>query len=298
MLNCRTMKDMDFKDKRVIVRVGMDVPIDRDGNITNDKRVKEGMPTINYLLDHGARQIIIINHIGRPKSKDDLNLRHNKLAAELSTYLGKKVPKLDDCINVELPADKVVLLENLRFHAEETGNDNGFAEKIASFADIYVNDAFSVSHREQASVTGIPKFLPSCAGLLLEKEITVMGNALSNPHKPFIVLLGGAKVSDKLGLIKNLLPKVDKILLGGAMIFTFFKAKGYDIGSSKVEADMVEQVKQMTYNDKIILPDDIVIADRFDADAKMKVIDKSQNYNGWMGLDIGQQTIRRYENLL
>jgi phosphoglycerate kinase len=294
----RTLKELDFKDKKVLVRVGMDVPVDKEGNITDGKRVVDGLPTLKYLLDNGAKQLILLNHIGRPKSKEDKALNHDKLAAMLTEKLGQKVAKLGDCVDVTLPADKVVLLENVRFHPEESSNDEAFAKKLASLGDVFVNDAFSVSHREQASVTGIPKFIPSCAGLLLEKEITVMAAALSQPKKPFVVLLGGAKVSDKLGLIKSLLPKVDALLLGGAMIFTFYKAKGFEVGSSLVEDSMVESVKPLLGEPKIALPVDIVEADKKEQDAQSKVVDAAHIDDKWYGLDIGPKTVKHYTKIL
>ncbi|MBI2650324.1 phosphoglycerate kinase [Candidatus Woesearchaeota archaeon] len=293
-----TLSDLNVKRKRVLVRVGMDMPIDKEGNITNDKRIIEGLPTIKYLLGHDAKQVIILNHMGRPKNKTDSNLNHDKLAKKLSQYLGVKVAKIDDCIDVKLPNEKTLLLENVRFHPEETENNEEFAKKLADLGDIFVNDAFSVSHREQASITGIPKFLQSCAGLLLEKELRVMGKAMENPDKPFVAILGGVKISDKIKVIENLLAKVDKMLIGGAMIFTFFKAQGKDIGTSKVENDCIDLAKKLLKNKKIMLPVDVVVADKFDANANSKVADIDGIEDGWIGLDIGPETIKSYKEIL
>ena len=293
----RTLEDFDFSGKRVLVRVGMDVPVDKEGNITNAKRIKEALPTLQYLLDHEAKQIVIINHMGRPKGRDDVHLNHDALAKSISEHLNIEVKKLDDCIDIDLPEDRVVLLENLRFHKEEAGNDEEFAEKLASYGDIFVNDAFSVSHRAQASVVGITKFIPSCAGLLLEREITVMGSALENPARPFIVILGGAKISDKLELIQNLLPRVDRLLLGGAMIFTFYKSLGIEVGKSLVEDNMVTQVMELLGNKKIVLPDDIVVGDKFEESAEAKVVDV-RGIGDWIGMDIGPKTVENYQKIL
>ena len=293
----RTLEDFDFSGKRVLVRVGMDVPVDKEGNITNAKRIKEALPTLQYLLDHEAKQIVIINHMGRPKGRDDVHLNHDALAKSISEHLNIEVKKLDDCIDIDLPEDRVVLLENLRIHKEEAGNDEEFAEKLASYGDIFVNDAFSVSHRAQASVVGITKFIPSCAGLLLEREITVMGSALDNPARPFIVILGGAKISDKLELIQNLLPRVDRLLLGGAMIFTFYKSLGIEVGKSLVEDNMVTQVMELLGNKKIVLPDDIVVGDKFEESAEAKVVDV-RGIGDWIGMDIGPKTVENYQKIL
>ncbi len=302
MASFKTLKDFNFVGKRVIVRVGMDIPVDKVGTITNDKRIKEGLPTLKFLLENKVKQIIILNHLGRPKNKDDKILNHDKLALKLSEYLKTKVVKLNDCIDIDLPSElvsKVVLLENVRFHKEETENNDTFSKKLAANADCFVSDAFSVSHRAQSSVVGITKYLPSCAGLLLEKEIKMMGDAINNPKKPFVVILGGAKVSDKLSLIKNLLPRVDRLLLGGAMIFTFYKAQGLDVGKSIVEDNMLEESKKLLVENstKIKLPDDIVIAEKFDADAECKIVDYHK-IDGWMGLDIGPNSILGFQRVL
>ncbi len=293
-----TLNNLDVKGKRVLVRVGMDMPVDSDGNITNDKRILEGLPTLKYLIGHGAKQVIVLNHMGRPKNKSDKNLSNDKLAIKISQLLGMKVAMLNDCINVKLPDDKLILLENLRFHPEETENNEKFAKKLARLGDIFVNDAFSVTHRDQASVTGIPKFLQSCAGLLLEKEIKIMGKAMEAPERPFIGILGGAKVSDKIKVIENLLTKVDKLLLGGAMIFTFYKAQGKNIGNSKLDESGVETAKKLLQNKKIVLPVDVVIADKFDANANSKTVSVDSIPDNWLGLDIGPESVKKFKDIL
>jgi len=296
-MQIKTLKNTQISGKRVLVRAGMDVPVDKEGNITNDKRIIEGLPTLKFLLDNNVKQIVILNHMGRPKSKDDKALTHNKLAEKLSSYLKVKVTKLDDCIGIEIPADKVVLLENVRFYKEETDNNDAFAKKLSEYGDIFVNDAFSVSHRNQASVTGIPKFLPSCAGLLLEKEITILGNALNIPQRPFVVILGGAKVSDKLGLIKNMLPKVDYILIGGAMMFTFYRAKGYNTGKSLVEENLIPEITPLLTNLKVKIPEDVVVADAMDAKSESRIV-QACNIGDKMGLDIGPDSVMQYQRKL
>jgi len=212
------LEDFDFSEKRVVLRVGMDVPIDEDGNITNDKRILEGLSTIKYLLQENAKQIIILNHIGRPTSKEK-SLNHDNLAKRLSEYLKINVKKLDDCINIKIPNDKIVLLENLRFHKEEIENNYDFAEELASYGEIYINDAFSVSHREQASVCAITKFIPSFPGLLFEKEVNMLKGLFENPEHPFILILGGKKFSERSEILDNMISKVDKVLLGSSSIF-------------------------------------------------------------------------------
>lgn len=293
-----TLKDMDVKGKRALITVGMDAPVDNEGNITDDKRIIEGLPTLKYLLEHGSKQIIILNKMGRPKSRNDKHLNHDKLALKLSEYLGRKVTKLDDCINIKLPDNQIILLENVRFYAEEGENNEEFAEKLASYGDIFINDAFSVSHRNQASVTGIPKFLPSCAGFLLEKELNILGKAIKSPDRPFVAILGGAKVSDKIKVIENILKKADKVLIGGAMMFTFFKAEDFEIGNSKVEDDFVDYAKKLLKNDKLHLPIDVITADKFAPDADTEVVKSSEIPKEMMGLDIGPETIELYKTHL
>jgi len=292
-----TLKDFDFKDKRVLLRVDFNVPLDKKGNITDDNRIRASLPTINYLLEKGAR-IIIMSHLGRPEGKAVKELRMDKVAKALSKLLGRHVAKLDDCVKVKLPENDVVLLENLRFHKEEETNNREFSKKLASLGKLYVNDAFGACHRAHASVSGVTYFIPSAAGLLLEKERGVLSELVETPEKPFVAVLGGAKISDKLALIYNLLKKVDKLLLGGAMIFTFFKAQGYEVGNSLVEDGEVCLVEELMFNEKIILPVDVVIGEKMARNSKSKTVSLSKIPKSWMGLDIGEKTIELFRNEL
>lgn len=305
-----TLNDLDVKGKRVLVRVDFNVPI-KGGKIGDVTRLKAPIPTIEYLLKNKCK-LILMSHLGRPKElfaegktldevKKELTLK--PVAKELENLLGKKVFFAEDSITQDsvtshVPNEDIVLLENIQFHKGETKNDEIFAKKLASLADIYVNDGFGQSHREYASFCAITKFLPSCAGLLVEKELKVMGKAMENPDKPFVGILGGAKISDKIKVIENLLAKVDKLLIGGAMIFTFYKAQGKNIGSSKLEEEYVDLANKLLQNKKIVLPVDVVAADKFDANANSKVVDVGNIPNGWMGLDIGPRTIEVYKEIL
>ena len=305
-----TLNDLDVKGKRVLVRVDYNVPI-KGSKIGDVTRLKASIPTIEYLLKNKCK-LILMSHLGRPKElfaegktldevKKELTLK--PVAKELENLLGKKVFFAEDSITQDsvishIPNEDIVLLENIQFHKGETKNDEIFAKKLASLADVYVNDGFGQSHREYASFCSIPKFLPSCAGLLVEKEITIMGKAMEAPDKPFIAILGGVKISDKIKVIENLLKKVDKLLIGGAMIFTFFKAQGKNIGNSKLEEEYTDLAGKLLQDKKIILPVDIVIADKFDANANSKVVDSNNIPNGWIGLDIGPKTIENYKQTL
>ncbi|MBS3096671.1 phosphoglycerate kinase [Candidatus Woesearchaeota archaeon] len=290
-----TLNDLDVKGKRVLVRVDYNVPI-KGSKIGDVTRLKASIPTIEYLLKNKCK-LILMSHLGRPKElfaegktldevKKELTLK--PVAKELENLLGKKVFFAEDSITQDsvishIPNEDIVLLENIQFHKGETKNDEIFAKKLASLADVYVNDGFGQSHREYASFCSIPKFLPSCAGLLVEKEITIMGKAMEAPDKPFIAILGGVKISDKIKVIENLLKKVDKLLIGGAMIFTFFKAQGKNIGNSKLEEEYTDLAGKLLQDKKIILPVDIVI---------------DNIPNGWIGLDIGPKTIENYKQTL
>ncbi|MBI2136449.1 phosphoglycerate kinase [Candidatus Woesearchaeota archaeon] len=300
-----TLKDFDIKNKKVLVRVDFNVPLDEDLNVTNDKRIKESLSTINYLLEQGAKQVILMSHLGRPDGRIVEKYRLTSVCKHLEKVLYQKVTMAEDCVDIKLPEpknSKVVLLENLRFHPEEEKNDEAFAKKLASYADIYVNDGFGVSHRAHASVHAITKFLPSCAGFLVEKELTVMGKAMSDPDKPFVAILGGAKVSDKIKLIDNLLARCDKILIGGAMAYTFYRAQGFSTGTSKVDEDgigVANQLLQKTEKSgKIILPIDNVVADKFSENANTKTVVIKDIGSGWMGMDIGPLTINKYKEIL
>lgn len=250
-LNKKTIRDIDVSGKRVLVRVDFNVPQDENGNITDDRRIREALPTIKYLIDHNAK-VILVSHLGRPKGKFDPKYSMAPVAKRLSELLGKEVVLAKDVIGddakkcvEQMKEGDVVLLENVRFHKEEEENDREFAKALASLADIYVNDAFGTAHRAHASTAGVAEFLPAVAGFLMEKEIEMLGNALANPQRPFVAILGGAKVSDKIGVITNLLEKVDSLLIGGAMAYTFLKAKGYKIGKSKCEDDKLDVAREI-----------------------------------------------------
>jgi phosphoglycerate kinase len=296
-------KNLELKGKIVLVRTGMDVPLDEMGKVGDDTRIKEAIPTIELLIKKNAK-IVLLTHINRPGGKVVETQRVVTTAARLSELLNHEVKTAKDCIGAEVEAavkslkdGEVIFLENLRFHAEEEANDEAFAQALAKLGDVYVNDAFSNSHRAHASIVGIPKFLPSYAGLLLEKEVKALYAALESPKRPFVVVLGGAKVSDKIGVIKNLGLKADSILIGGAMIFTFYKSKGFDVGSSKFEPDKVSLADDLLneFEQKIVLPIDIVAADKFANDAKSEIVPASEIPPGWMGLDIGPDSIKLFQ---
>jgi len=301
-----TLKDMNFKNQRVLLRAGFDVPIDEKGNITDDTRIKAILPTLKYLIKQKA-MIIIISHNGRPKGEIVKKLKMDAAAKRLQELLGKKVYKLDDCIgeDVEKFIDdmvpgEVVLLENLRFYKEEKDKNpkvrNGFARELADLADIYVNEAFSNSHRDHASITGIPKFIPSCAGFELQKEIETIEKAMLKPKKPFVAIIGGLK-ADKLNTIKAL-KKVDKILVGGALSFLLLNAKGINVGKTKIDKEGLKSSKIILKNKKIELPVDAVVADKFDENAKTKTVDIKNIPKDWMALDIGPKTVKKYKEIL
>ncbi|MBU4590115.1 MAG: phosphoglycerate kinase [Candidatus Omnitrophica bacterium] len=305
----KTIRDIDIKGKRVLVRVDFNVPLNKDLKIDDDTRIKAALPTIKYAVEAGAR-VILMSHLGRPKGKVQDDMRLTPVGERLSELLGRPVKKLDDCIGddvkkaVSLMKDgDVVLLENLRFYAEETKNDAGFAKKLASLGEVYVNDAFGTAHRAHASTEGVTKFLKvAVAGFLLAKEIEYFDKALSDPPKPFVAILGGAKVSDKIMVIENLLEKVSSILIGGGMAYTFIKAEGKPIGSSKLEADKIDVAKSLREKAKkkgvkIILPVDHLIADKVDAVSNTKVVDETIPEN-WMGVDIGPKTVDEFKKEL
>jgi len=304
----KTIKDIDVKGKRVLMRVDFNVPLDEKLNITDDIRIRAALPTIKYALERGA-QVILMSHLGRPDGKVVDSMRLTPVARRLEELLGKKVTKTSDCIGDEVkkavsnmkPGD-IVLLENLRFHAEEEKDDPAFAKELAGLGDVFVNDAFGTAHRAHASTEGVTKYLPSVAGFLLEKEIEYLGNVVDNPKRPFVAILGGAKVKDKIKVIDNLLNKVDVLLIGGGMAYTFLKAKGKTIGSSKFDKDGFETAKAALDKAEkkkipILLPVDHVIADKFDAQATSKVAGEDIP-DGWMGLDIGPTTIKLFEDKL
>jgi len=292
----RTIKDMNFDDKRVLIRVDYNVPQDHDGNITSDNRIKESLPTIRYILEHNCKQIILMSHLGKPDGKFVEKLKMDKIADRLEKLLGMGVAKVDDCINIKIPDAKIVMLENLRFHPEEELNNEDFAKRLSVLADVYVNDAFGTMHRAHASTAAIAKFLPGCIGFLVEKELKYLD--LSNAERPFIAILGGAKISTKFGVIKELLKKVDYLLLGGAMIFTLYKAKGYNVGKSLYEEQFLAEAKLLLNNEKIILPDDIVVAKVIEVDAETMVVPDFDIPNEWIGLDIGHESVQLFKDYI
>ncbi len=294
-----TIRDIDLKGKRVLTRVDFNVPL-ADGKVADDTRIKAALPTINYMRDKGAK-VILVTHLGRPKGVTE-SLRLDPVAFRLRE-LGVPVKKLNDCIGdevkkavSEMKEGDVILLENVRFYPEEEKNDPKFAQELASLADIYVNDAFGTAHRAHATTEGVARLLPAVAGFLMEKEIKFFSKVLESPERPFVAVLGGAKVSDKIGVIRNLLEKVDIILIGGGMAYTFLKSLGYEVGKSICEVDKISLAKELLDLAKekkveLVLPVDVVIADNFAPDANTKVVSVSQIPSDWRGLDIGPQTI-------
>lgn len=304
----KTIKDVDLKGKKVLMRVDFNVPLDDNLNITDDIRIRAAVPTIKYAIDNGAK-VILMSHLGRPDGKVVEKMRLAPVAKRLEKLLGQEVTVLKDCIGDDVKKavagmkDKdVILLENLRFHSEEEANDPSFAKELASLGDIFVNDAFGTAHRAHASTEGVTHYMPSVAGFLLEKEIQYLGNAVDDPKRPFVAILGGAKVKDKIKVIDNLLNKVDAILIGGGMAYTFLKAKGKTIGSSKLDKDGFDTAKAALdkaakKNIPMLLPVDNVIADKFDANANSKLVGEDIP-DGWMGLDIGPKTVKLFEEKL
>jgi phosphoglycerate kinase len=302
----KTVRDINLAKKRILVRVDFNVPQDKSGHITDDTRVRAALPTIQYLRDQGAK-VILCSHLGRPKGKVAEEFRLTPVAVRLSELLGAPVLTTSDCIGPEvekaaryLKPSEVLLLENLRFHSEEEGNDPAFAKQLASVADIYVNDAFGTAHRAHASTEGVTHYLPSVAGLLMERELSFLGQATANPDRPYVAILGGAKVSDKIAVIENLLPKVDRLIVGGGMANTFFKAQGLEIGASLVEDDKVELAKDLLNRggEKLLLPVDVVVADAFSADARHQTVAVNKVPAGWRILDIGPRSVKKFRSVV
>ena len=295
----KTVRDIDVSGRRVFVRVDFNVPLE-DGRITDDHRISAALPTITYLRDHGAA-VILASHLGRPKGPDP-SLRMDPVAQRLGELLRQPVRKLDDCVGPEVDAavrtmrpGDVVLLENLRFHKEEEANDAAFARALAGNAQIYVNDAFGTAHRAHASTVGVAKLLPAVAGLLMERELTFLGKVLEAPTKPLVVILGGKKVEDKIGVIRNLLRLAQTMLIGGGMCYTFLRAAGGRVGASLCEEDKLDLARELLADAerrgiRLMLPLDVVAAQRVAADASVRVVDAREIPDGWMGLDIGPRT--------
>lgn len=304
-----TIEDLDLKDKGVFIRVDFNVPLDENLNITDDRRIRSALSTINYAIDEGAK-VILASHLGRPKGKSDPRYSLAPVAKRLKRLLNKDVIFTPDCVGSrvesivrKMQSGDVVLLENLRFHEGEEKNDEAFAKALASLADCYVNDAFGTAHRTHASIVGIPKYLPAAAGFLLKKEIEYLKGVVNNPVRPFVAILGGAKVSGKIGVLENLESNVDKVLIGGGMAFTFIKAMGYEVGESLVEDDMLETAQRIRKKlkergVKFYLPVDCVIAQSLEPGAEPKIVPTLEIPKGWKALDIGPATARLFSEAL
>ncbi|MGA9398270.1 MAG: phosphoglycerate kinase [Anaerolineaceae bacterium] len=305
MFNKKTIRDIDLKNKKVLVRVDFNVPL-KDGVVGDDTRIRAAIPTIQYLLDQNAA-VILCSHLGRPKDGPDPKLSLKPVAEYLSELLKKPVKFAADCIGevakqaaADLKPGEVLVLENTRFHPEEEKNDPNMAMQLASLAEVFVNDAFGTAHRAHTSTEGVTHYLPAVSGFLMEKEIKYLGQAISDPKRPFVAILGGAKISEKIGVIKNLLTRADKILIGGGMANTFFKAQGYPVGDSLVEDDALETARELLKEGsaRLHLPVDVVIADKFEDGAAHKVIPTGIIPDGWRILDIGPETIAGYTKAL
>ena len=305
MFNKKMVTDLDVNGKKVIVRVDFNVPI-KDGKISDDTRMTAALPTIKYLLDHGAA-VILMSHLGRPKTKEDLQFSLRPVAEHLATLVDAPVKFAEDCRGEtarlaaeNLKSGEILVLENTRFYPEESKNDDAMSKDLASLADLFVNDAFGTAHRAHSSTVGIANYLPSAAGFLLEKEIKYLGNAIADPVRPFVAILGGAKISDKIGVIENLLKTADKILIGGGMANTFLSAQGFQMADSLVETEVLETAKSLIAKSagKILLPVDFVIANAFEADAEMKTLPLGNVPKGWRVLDIGPETVKTFSAVI
>ncbi|MEW6109214.1 MAG: phosphoglycerate kinase [Nitrospirota bacterium] len=309
VLNKLSIEELDIKGKRVFIRADFNVPLDENLRITDDRRIRSTLPTINYAIDEGAR-VILASHLGRPKGKPDPRYSLAPVAKRLQRLLDKEVIFAPDCVGSQVESivskmkeGDVVLLENLRYCAEEEKNDEGFAKRLAGLADYYVNDAFGAAHRAHASIVGIPKFLPSAAGFLMKKEIEYLKGVVNNPVRPFVAILGGAKVSGKIGVLEHLETKVDKVLIGGGMAFTFIKAMGYEVGDSLVEVDMLDTAQRIRKKlkgagIKFYLPVDCVIAQTLEPGAETKIVPTLEIPKGWRALDIGPATVKLFSEAL
>ena len=305
----KTVRDIDLKGKKVFVRCDFNVPMDENQNITDNRRIVAALPTIKYLIEQNCR-IILASHLGRPKGEVKPEFSLAPVAKELSKLLGQEVLMAKDVIGesakslaANLQEGQVMLLENVRFHREETDNDPEFAKQLASIAEVFVNDAFGTAHRAHASTEGISHYLPSVSGFLIEKELRFLGDALNNPERPFVAILGGAKVSDKIGVIDSLLEKVDTLMIGGGMAYTFFKAQGYEVGNSLCEPDKCELAlslmkKAEEKGVKFLLPVDTKVGKEFKPDTESKTVAWTEIPQGWEGFDIGEKTIEMFENEL
>ena len=306
-MNKKTVKDIDVNGKKVLVRCDFNVPIDSEtGKITDNRRIRAALPTIQYLLDHNAK-VILCSHLGRPKGEFNLKYSLKPVAEELSKLLNKDVKLAKDVIGESakelisnMKEGDIVLLENVRFHKEEEQNDPEYSKALASMAEIYVNDAFGTAHRAHSSTTGVADYLPAVSGFLIEKELEFLGGALENPKHPFVAILGGAKVSDKIGVIENLLDKVDTLIIGGGMAYTFYKAQGHHIGTSICEEDKLDLAKSILEKAqekgvKLLLPVDNHVSSEYSNNGEDKIVDSTEIPDGFMGLDIGPKTIEKFE---
>ena len=304
-MNKKTVKDVDLKGKKVLVRCDFNVPMDENKNITDNTRIVAALPTIKYLLENNCA-VILCSHLGRPKGEFKPEFSLKPVAKELSNLLGKDVIMAEDVIGEDakskaknLQPGQVMLLENVRFHREETDNDPEFSKELASLAEIYVNDAFGAAHRAHSSTAGVAEFLPAVSGFLIEKELQFLGGALNNPERPFVAILGGAKVSDKIGVIDSLLEKVDTLIIGGGMAYTFFKAQGYEVGNSLCELDKLDLAKELMEKAKakgvkLMLPVDTVVGKEFDINTESKNVKWTEIPSDWEGFDIGEETIKMF----
>lgn len=306
MFNKKTVREIDIKEKKIIVRVDFNVPLDDDLNVVDDTRIRLSLPTIEYLRENNAK-IILMSHLGRPKDKPEDRFRLDPAAKRLEELTGARVKKFDETFSLEIKdyidnsmsAGEIVILENLRFNPGEKENNKDFSKALASLADIYVDDAFGAAHRAHASVVGVPEFLPAVSGLLMEKEIETLTALLESPGRPFLTILGGSKVSDKIKVIKNLMGKVDSLVLGGGMTYTFLKAQGYEIGKSICEDDQLDYARDMiklakANNVNFLLPIDIIAAPEFDENSEKRAVSIESIPAGWMGLDIGNKSIEMF----
>lgn len=305
VINKLSLRDLDINGKRLFIRADFNVPLDENLNITDDRRIRSTLPTINYAVDEGAKTILA-SHLGRPKGTPDKRYSLASVAKRLQRLIKKEVIFLPDCIGTEvekavnkMSAGDIILLENLRFHKEEEQNNENFSRALATLADYYINDAFGAAHRAHASIVGIPKFLPSAAGFLLLKEIEYLKGAVDNPVRPFVAILGGAKVSGKIGVLENLESKVDKVIIGGGMAYTFLKAVGYPVGDSLVEENMIDVAsnimkKLISHGIKFYLPIDCVIAQSVESGVETKILPVQEIPNGWKALDIGPASVKLF----
>ena len=303
----KTIRDIELKGKRVLIRCDFNVPLDSNQNITDDTRIRAALPTLEYMVTQGAK-VVVMSHLGRPKGKAAAEFSLAPVAVRLAELLGKQVEfadsdvVVDDSVKEKVAALKdgdVLLLQNVRFRKEETDNEPGFAKELASLGDVFVQEAFGTAHRAHASTAGVADYLPCVSGFLIEKEVKFLGSALHNPQRPFIAIMGGAKVGDKIKVIENLLTKVDTLIIGGGMTYTFYKAMGLEIGTSILDADNIDLAKMLlekatSLNVKLLLPVDIVCADEFSNDAKYQTYSRDQIPSNMMGLDIGEETVKLY----